>query len=270
MTPVGVPRWVLFADIDGTLWCGGERRDTLRRRLIRATGRARVVLASSRTIEEILELQTWTGVQTDFLAENGAQLVTRDARLAGELPGCDQVPASGSLFAKSLADPLGDLLPAVAEAARRYRVARHLAAAPGWPGAPASASSPPPRRASLLLPRTMFGDGAHAGFVRAVRAAGLEVVHGGEWTTISRGASKGQAARHYLEAARRLSARPIRTAAIGNSDNDASLLCAVERPFVVRNPGGHAEALSEIPGVRLLSRPACAGWYEALERLNDR
>jgi hypothetical protein len=43
----------------------------------------------------------------------------------------------------------------------------------------------------------------------------------------------------------------------------------VDRPFVIRNPGGHAAVLARIPGAELLGRPACAGWLQAVRRLEQ-
>lgn len=267
VTPPPTP-WILFADIDGTLWCGSERTAVLRRRMERAGEVARVVLASSRTIEEILDLQARLATAGDFIAENGAQLVVRSAALALALGDCEPGPGpAGNAFVRHFAAPLVEILPAVLAAARRHHLEATLAATPGWPGAPPSASSPPFRRASLLLPRRLFAGGAHAPFLAEVRAAGLEVVDGGEWTAISRGASKGRAAAAYADLVRSAEGRAVRTAAVGNSDNDASLMEAVERPLVIRNPEGHPETLARLPGAILLNRLACAGWHEAVALL---
>ncbi len=259
--------WILFADIDGTLWCGGERRAVLRERVRHAMEAARVVLASSRTIEEILELEARLDVETDFLAENGAQVAVRDRSVALALGNCEPGPGlAASLWVRHLASPLAELLPTVVEAAHEHGIADLLQGTPGWPGSGAP-DAPPVRRASLLLPRAMLDHGRHAGFAASVTARGLDLVHGGEWTTISRGASKGRAAAAYSQAVRQATGETFRTAAIGNSDNDASLLESVDRGFVIRNPEGHAPALARVPKVVLLTRPACAGWREAVEQL---
>jgi mannosyl-3-phosphoglycerate phosphatase len=268
MTAAPRARRLFFADIDGTLWCGGERRAVLRRRVCRAMEAATLVLASSRTIEEILDLEARLGVETDFIAENGAQIGLRDPALARALGGCE--PLGGTpVLVRDLAAPLRQVMPVVERAAAAHGIAGLLRGTPGWPGGPPSAGTPPFRRSSLLLPRPLFADGAHAGFLADLRAGGLEVVDGGEWTTISRGASKGRAARAYAAAAAQLAGAPVATAAIGNSDNDEPLLAAVDRPFVIRNPGGHAAVLARIPGAELLGRPACAGWLQAVRRLEQ-
>lgn len=261
--------WILFADVDGTLWCGGERRAVLRERVRRAMEVARVVLASSRTIEEILEFEVRLGVETDFLAENGAQVAVRDPKVAVALGGCEFTSGSaGSLWVQHLAAPLGEVLPAVVEVAERHGIASLLRGTPGWPGSRVP-DAPPFRRASLLLPRTTFDNGRHAGFIADVLARGLELVHGGEWTTISRGASKGRAAAVYAQALRQATGGTFRTAAVGNSDNDGPLLATVDRGFVIRNPDGHAPALARIPNVMLLTRPGCAGWGQVVGHLRQ-
>lgn len=261
------PAWILFADIDGTLWCGGERRVVLRERIRRAMEVARVVLASSRTIEEILKFEARLGVETDFLAENGAQVAVRDPRVAAALGGCEPTPGlAGSLWVRHLAAPLREVLPAVVDAANQHGIASLLQGTPGWPGS-GSSNAPPFRRASLLLPRAMLDDGRLAGFAADVVARGLELVPGGEWTAISRGASKGRAATTYAEALRQAIGGALRTAAVGNSDNDASLLEAVDRGFVIRNPDGHTAKLARIPKAMLLTRLGCAGWSQVVAQL---
>src|SRR5690606_26109694 len=72
-----------------------------------------------------------------------------------------------------------------------------------------------------------------------------------------------------LERRRSAGARgSLRVIAIGNDENDRSLLEAAHRAFVIRNPesGAHPD-LAGIPGAVVLDAEGPAGWLEMIERL---
>ncbi len=57
-------------------------------------------------------------------------------------------------------------------------------------------------------------------------------------------------------------------AAIGNEENDVSLLAEADLGFVIRNPHrGPHPMLSALPGVVLLDAEGPGGWMEMLDRL---
>jgi predicted mannosyl-3-phosphoglycerate phosphatase (HAD superfamily) len=264
---MGTRAWLLFADVDGTLWCGSERRQVLVQRMARARARAHVVLASSRTVEELLELTDRLGAPVDLIAENGAQVAVREQGLARALGADVALSHDGhEVFLRCAGASIPDFRADLAQVARRHGLSRILSSSPGWPG-PAQAAAF--RRASVLLPRAVFADGAHGEFLEELRMLGLDATPGGEWTSISRGSSKGEAAGTYVAAYRAWSGASVATAAVGNSDNDASLMGVVDRAFVIRNPEGYAPALAGLPNAVRLRRPACAGWYEAVARLEQ-
>ena len=60
-----------------------------------------------------------------------------------------------------------------------------------------------------------------------------------------------------------------RWAAIGNAENDATLLRAAHRAFVIRNADGHDPVLSRIPRAVLLTAPGPDGWLEMLALLDQ-
>jgi mannosyl-3-phosphoglycerate phosphatase len=102
----------------------------------------------------------------------------------------------------------------------------------------------------------------------ACAAIGLHCQRGGRWLTVTGGAGKGAA----LDRLRNLcTSRGVFSLAIavGNEENDASLLAAANVRFVIDNPGrGHHPVLSGLAGAITLTVPGTGGWMEMLTRLS--
>lgn len=120
--------------------------------------------------------------------------------------------------------------------------------------------SVPGREASLLIRSTLLTEALRDD----VERAGLAITIGGRWATVSDGRwNKGSAVVRLLSAL-----GVVEWAAIGNAANDAPLLQAATRRFVIRNvDGGYDSSLAGIPDVVLLTAPGALGWVEMLERL---
>ncbi len=120
--------------------------------------------------------------------------------------------------------------------------------------------SVPGREASLLIRSTQLTEALRDG----VERAGLAITVGGRWATVSDGQwNKGSAVVRLLSAL-----GVVEWAAIGNAANDAPLLQAATRRFVIRNvDGGYDSSLADIPDVVLLTAPGPLGWVEMLEQL---
>jgi predicted mannosyl-3-phosphoglycerate phosphatase (HAD superfamily) len=223
---------LIFSDVDGTLL---EDDGTCRLpagRLARAARQHRVVLASSRDVGELHAVHELLGWSGEVIAEDGAVIATADGT---ELLGT----ARGGLL-----EVLHATLP------------DHITA-PLLASEPARARQ---RLGSVLLPRQMVDAEMRA----KLEAAGLQAMPGGRWTTLTQGSTKGSAAR-----AMAVRWGVTRWAAIGNAPNDATLLSASWRSFVIRNPDGHDPALARIAGATLLTVPGPEGWLEMLDLLDQ-
>jgi hydroxymethylpyrimidine pyrophosphatase-like HAD family hydrolase len=222
---------LIFSDVDGTL-LGEDGKYALKAPAASELERRhQVVLASSRDVSELVEVLTQVGLQGDLIAEDGAVVVDR-GRI--ELLGL-----SRDVIKQRLRDALS---------AEEHDAL--LAAEP---------SAAQGRLGSILVPAPLATTERQAQLV----TAGLSLVPGGRWATITSGADKG-------EAARVLAARwgVTRWAAIGNAPNDATLLGGAWRSFVIRNPEGHDPVLSRIPGAVLLTAHGPDGWLEMLDDLD--
>jgi mannosyl-3-phosphoglycerate phosphatase len=256
------PRLALFSDVDGTLL--GER-GTLAvsaARLAAVAHRIDIILASSRTIAEMLPIQAALGLVAPMVAENGAVVAVPDG-WRGVRTGVRRVIAGDVLRVIALGEP----------AHRIRRVVQRVAKREGMPIVDQRDTLPDRGRAiarthSVLVRDPRRSDPAWWSFRSALEAEGLAPSRSGRWLTITNGADKGDGVRAILALAECAGAGYVRPAAIGNEENDVELLRAATRRFVIRNPRrGHDPLLASLPKARLLTRVGIAGWREALAHL---
>ena len=76
---------MLFSDVDGTLLDGRTPHETVRASWAAASRSVEVVLASSRTVEELVTLLDELGGDGDVIAENGCCIAVRAPQLAQAL-----------------------------------------------------------------------------------------------------------------------------------------------------------------------------------------
>ena len=228
--PVGA--LLIISDVDGTL-LGDDGKCSLPIPLARqVASRHQVVLASSRDAAELAGVQAQTGLSGSLIAEDGAVLVDH-----GRL---DVLGVSRGVLLQRLAAALPPL-----------ESAALLAAEPRFAHG---------RRASILIPSRL----ATAERCARLHDAGLSLVPGGQWATITSGMDKGGAARVLADRW-----GVTRWVAIGNAPNDATLLRGAWRSFVIRNPEGHDPVLSRIPNAVMLTAPGPDGWHEMLDLLDQ-
>lgn len=100
----------------------------------------------------------------------------------------------------------------------------------------------------------------------ALATRGLSVVSGGKFHTVTgAGGDKGTAVAH-LTALYRQQFGDVITIGLGDSANDAPLLAAVDRPYLVQRPGGVWQEM-EIAGLERVTAVGPAGWRQAVERI---
>jgi predicted mannosyl-3-phosphoglycerate phosphatase (HAD superfamily) len=121
------------------------------------------------------------------------------------------------------------------------------------------------RRTTVMLVDVDPGDPRDAAALAQLRAADCGVMYGGRWHSVSRGADKGRAVRTWLA----VRGTPGLLVAIGDADNDASLLHVADRAFVVSTPGRRVPpALAAVPGAHIMQHHGASGWQEMLELLS--
>lgn len=254
----------VYTDVDGTLLddngqlaCASALREVAER--------AHLVLASSRTLDELSALTLSWGIRADLIAENGAWMAwtsPQGASVRESIEGADwwvlQVGEDRDavlrlLFATSTADSTPpQLADEWTEAEWRRATGQSVI----------DARRARRRRGSVLL------TGASAQQLAAWRTAGLEPEPGGRWMCVTRGAGKGRAMRLHAT----IAGSPPLTIGIGDAANDRSLLGAVSQPLIVRRSDGRVDPalLDLVPPAAVLDAPGAAAWGEVLKYLPDR
>ncbi len=277
---------LIATDIDGTLLDHDAQlpvpahawRHAIEQLGVRVT-RCTVAFASSRTLDELVVLQRALGVQGPCIAEDGAVLAldvdhATDARIA-HLPH-DDVRTYGrrtmhiwtrAQRATSLRATMRDI--DAVQRADASQLDDAALSALGFRTTGAVRRALHARYHSLLLdPTRLFGD-EQSSIRTAAAARGLQLRRGGRWLTLADTTGKGTALallRHLYELC---SVSPI-VVAIGNEENDLSLLQKADLAFVIRNPArGPHPALAAIPHAMVLDTEGPRGWLEMLNHLQE-
>lgn len=265
---------LLASDVDGTFWSEGLTVESLCAAWERRPSQVEVLFASSRTVEELAHLDELLGAGGDFIAENGAVVVTRDDDVAWHLPGARRERIGhGHVFIAVLGEGCGEARRVVRSARARHgapvQLMEELEPATlrrliGDDGEVQRAAS---RRASVLV-HADVGDDAVVAWGATLRRAGYQVLSGGRWLAVWRGPGKGQALRRYLRARTLAGRSPAVVAAIGDGENDISLLQAAELRFAVPRPDGTVHpALSALADVSIAPEVGTAGWCRVVSTL---
>jgi mannosyl-3-phosphoglycerate phosphatase len=280
----GVPPLLLLSDVDGTLLGddgalpvpASQLRAVLARTARQWAGGLQVGLASSRTLRELAVLQRALALPGPCIAEDGARhaidsSAVVDHAVRASAQGRErhgrrllltwQHAAPATVLRKIMADE-----PRIARADTQRQSAAQLAAL-GFrtPGAVRRALVA--RTHSVLLDPHAWSSDDLTDLRAHTAARGLQLRRGGRWFTLTMAGGKGpalRALRHHCT----VRGVPPLIVAIGNEENDQSLLAEADCRFVIRNPqrGAHP-ALSSLPGAVVLDTEGPGGWMEMLDRL---
>lgn len=258
---------VVFTDLDGTLLEGRGCSHEAARPALRRLARLRVplVFCSSKTRAELLFWRRRLRNRHPFVSENGGGVFIP----AGYFPGRERLPRAGGLAALPLGVPYARLRREFV--ALRQRLGADVRGFGDMSASEVAALTGLTRQQARLAQQRDFSEpfvfaaGEEPRFLRAIEAAGRNWTRG-ELYHLMGGHDKGRAVSLLLARYRRLG--PVRSAALGDGLNDLPMLRAVERPFLVRRPGGFAPGV-DFPGLARTRAVGPAGWNEALMALLD-
>ncbi|MEO7520848.1 MAG: HAD hydrolase family protein [Gemmatimonas sp.] len=289
---------LIVADVDGTFLDGSgcavlsarALRDSLQQLSRRHEARVLLAFASSRTMRELLVLQRALSQSGPCIAEDGALIAVDTSDQVGEAPpditaleisaGCRRLRVwQLARSASMLRAEFGELVRPYELDASDDRTMRRL----GFRSASAVRRALLERQASILLDLDGANEHAHSALCNAAQESGAHVHRGGRWHTVTHGAGKGPALaqlRHLLGAPgvappvmERANDGPasvgeLRVVAVGNEENDESLLSSADVRFAICNPRtGVHPLLRAVPGVIPLMAEGTRGFVEMLERL---
>lgn len=259
-------RLVVFTDLDGTLldhqtYSHAPARPALE--ALKASG-AELVPCSSKTRAELLPLWRELGLAGPLISENGGGVFLPEGHPLASHPGWR--PAGPGWLSHPLGLPIAEVRARLATFAPRFGAKGFGqltdAEVAQLTGLSLEAADRARRREFNEPVRLPEPERQAEAFLAAARRAGLEATRGGRFFHVLSGADKGRAARLLLDLYRRTSPQII-SAGLGDALNDASLLAAVDRPFLVARPDGSHAAL-DLPGLARVPLPGPAGFNQAV------
>jgi mannosyl-3-phosphoglycerate phosphatase len=220
-------------------------------------------LASSRTVSELVVLQRALGIPGPIIAEDGSILAVDTDH---------STTKSRTLALRHLGATADDLRREYGHLVHRFELdpADHATMKQlGFRSRASVRRALTERRGSVLLDLSSLNSQDIVQLQTEIEAKRAHLHRGGRWFTLTRDAGKGAAA-SLLRQVYEASHHPVRVVAIGNEENDASLLSAADFGFAINNPStGIHPALQAVSGVIPLKTVGTAGFGEMLDRLVD-
>ncbi|TNE83559.1 MAG: HAD-IIB family hydrolase [Gammaproteobacteria bacterium] len=100
-------------------------------------------------------------------------------------------------------------------------------------------------------------------FTDALQQQGLQVLRGGRFVHVSGQTDKGAAVRWLKRYFQEQMNRRIEIAALGDSDNDLAMLAEADYPFLIRSPV-HPPPDIQLPNLKISDQFGPAGWNECI------
>jgi predicted mannosyl-3-phosphoglycerate phosphatase (HAD superfamily) len=247
-----LPRIALFSDVDGTLLSSTDRLAITPGDVSRIAPRAELILASSRTLVELADVQRRLGIAGALIAENGA-VVSFPPGWRGSMSNRLEVQLFGDAW-----ELIWRRVQRCAERAEVH-VIRQRDLVPDF--------AVTVQRSHSVCVRNWAGEDADR-FLAELRRDRLTASRSGTWITVTSRADKGTGVRAVLKHARKLRAPFKSSVSIGNEANDKELLESTDVRFAIRNPRrGHHEDLIALPDVTPLGSSGAKAWRVALARI---
>lgn len=274
---------LILSDVDGTLL--GEEglpvtpaalRQGLAQLQTQWGAPVQLGLASSRTLRELTVLQRALGIPGPCIAEDGA-LWAVDRAAHADLVGRSDVEQHGrrhletrhiAATEETLRKHMVDVEP-FAKADTQQRPMAALRAL-GFRTPASARRALQARRNSVLVDPLAVTESELDHIRETSEQRGLQLRRGGRWFTLTSAGGKGPALcalRHHFTVD---GVSPL-IAAIGNEENDISLLAEADLRFVIRNPHrGPHPALAALPEAIVLEAEGPGGWMQMLDLLSQR
>jgi len=245
-------KFVIFTDLDGTLldantYSPDAAKIALAR--VQALGWP-IIFCSAKTAAEQAPIRAALNVTDTYIVENGSAIYFQD-----------EEPLVLGLRAAEIHARLARIRTSLGLAFRGFHEAStaEVAAVTGLSLAAARLAQQREFSATIFTP---FTPEDLARFIDACAAEGLRAPSGGRFYTVTgQGADKGVAVRQVM---RRYSG--YISVGIGDSPNDAPLLRAVQRPYLVQRPDGTWHDL-DVPHMVRVSAIGPIGWSQVITEL---
>lgn len=264
------PCLIVVTDLDGSLLDGATYSAEAARPALDALSRLGVPLVpcTSKTWAELEALLPVLGLRTPTIIENGGAIVIPAGYFSEDVAGA--LPLGDSRVIP-LGLPRSRLVDSLAEIARETgsRLRGFASMEPAEVGALTGLEPAATLRAMAREydePFVLEGNGVEAEAVgRAAAARGLRCSRGGRFQHLTGPADKGRALR-VLIGLYEARGRRFESVGLGDAENDAGMLLAVNRPILIPRPGGRVDPAlrRRLPGAEVAPQPGPAGWNDAV------
>ncbi len=265
------PRLIVITDLDGTLLDQVSYRYDASLAAIRELRSLKIplVLCSSKTSAEIVELWKELRLKDPFISENGGAVYFPADYFPFRFEGAK---TRDKMKILELGTEISALRRALDEAAQECRVrvqsfgrmsADEVSVLTGLNEKQAALALKREYDEPFVLER---GEGGE--LIAALERRGYSVTQGGRFYHVTGGNDKGKALSLLLELYRRVNPE-VRSVGLGNSANDLPLLERVDRPILIKNPDGTYDRaiLKKMPKVERSKKIGPYGWREMIEKI---
>lgn len=246
---------LIFTDLDGTLLEHHSYRFDAALPMLSFIKARNIplIIVTSKTVGEVIELQQKLGIREPFIAENGAGIAFPKNDGYEELPLGKSYTAIRDAFTRYAAQfPIrGFFDMSVEEVAR-------LTGLPMEQAALAKART-------FTEPFVLEKESRLDELIRLADADGLAIVKGGRfYHLITKGQDKAAAIKQLIKQYETRFNCRFETVALGDGPNDLTMLAAVDHPVLIPHPDGRYEACN-IDNLAKASNPGPKGWNAALK-----
>lgn len=257
---------IVFSDLDGSLldhhtYSFEEAMPALE---ALAAKDVPLILCSSKTRAEMIDIWSALGLTAPFIVENGGGVFLPKEHFLSAEPGWESAGAGWRMFA--LGEPIAEVRARFAKFKGQFKARgfgdlsdQEVADMTGLSPAQAALARQRDFNEPVWLPEP---DAQAEAFTQAAQEAGLQVTRGGRFFHLLAGGDKGKAVKRVAELYRAHDPE-LFTMAIGDALNDLPMLALVDRPVLVaKHDGSHADL--ELDG--LLREPGAGpkGWNAAM------
>lgn len=264
--------WLIASDLDGTLLdhysYSHSEVDHLLGRLERRE--IPVVLNSSKTLGEMLEIRRWLHNRHPFVVENGSAIfiptgyfpdMPPDAHEKGNFWVIETGAARKTILEYLRRDAEQNGAPYLSFSAA---TTEEIVTATGLSTERAQGACQRGYSEPLLW---RGGETEKHSFCERAAKAGFTTLEGGRFLHLLGRTDKGAATRVLLQEYRRQRHGDCRLIAAGDSSNDLDMLRVADIAVIIRSPSHPPPALEQHPRVIVSELPGPAGWNQVMEKL---
>lgn len=266
------PSLLVFSDLDGSLLDHHSYSFAAALPVVNILAQQEIplILASSKTRAEMLELRVALGNTHPFIVENGAAVFIPRHTFSAQPAGTRE---QDSYWVYEMAPPRSTWLALLAQLATEFAGefdAFHTAGVAGiveMTGLSTHEAQCANDRFYSEPVRWLGSAEREALFTRRLRDAGATVLKGGRFLSVSGNCDKGQAlqwlrSRYQQQAG----STRVKDLAIGDSENDCPMLEAAETALLIRSPVHDFPTLAKVDGVLHSQRYGPAGWAQGVSQ----